>query len=205
MPENTMPAVRPVRPRRRSLPASWRAALIATPVVVVAGVVVGSLVAQSAAADQFERRTATEILNESTGMRSDQLALDGAILQKRTADAVAAAAAAAAAKAAYLATPAGAQATAHDMAAAQYGWGDDQFGCLVSLWDRESGWNVNSYNPDGGATGIPQALPGEKMAIMGADWQTNPATQIAWGLSYIASSYGTPCGAWDHSQSYNWY
>jgi len=194
------------RPARRIV---WRTALVAAPLLVIAGVVVTGLVAQSAAADQLERRTSAQILNESTGMRAEQLALDGVILRARTADAVAAAAAATAAAAAaettYLASPAGAQTTARVMAAAQFGWGDDQFGCLVSLWSRESGWNMNSLNSDSGAAGIPQALPGDKMAIAGADWQTNPATQIAWGLGYIASAYGTPCGAWDHSQSYNWY
>ena len=84
------------------------------------------------------------------------------------------------------------------------GWGTDQYNCLVSLWNKESGWRVNAYNPSG-AYGIPQALPGSKMASAGADWQTNPATQITWGLNYIAGVYGTPCGAWGHSQANNWY
>ncbi len=101
--------------------------------------------------------------------------------------------------------PSGAQAIARDMMASQYGWGADQFGCLVPLWQKESGWNVNAYNSSSGATGIPQALPGSKMASAGADWQTNPATQIAWGLGYIADRYGTPCAAWDHSESVGWY
>jgi hypothetical protein len=179
-----------------------RIALVAVPLVLIGGAVTTGVIAQSAAADQFEQRTSAQILNESTGMRSEQLALDAAILQKRTADAVAAAAAS---KAAYLASPAGAQATAKSIAASQYGWGDDQFGCLVSLWTRESGWNYTSYNADSGAGGIPQALPAEKMASIAPDWQTNPATQIAWGLSYIASGYGTPCAAWGHSENYNWY
>jgi hypothetical protein len=86
-----------------------------------------------------------------------------------------------------------------------YGWGDDQFGCLVSLWDRESGWNSQAYNASSGAYGIPQALPGSKMASAGADWQTNAATQIAWGLGYIGGRYGNPCGAWSHSESVGWY
>jgi hypothetical protein len=86
-----------------------------------------------------------------------------------------------------------------------YGWGDDQFGCLVALWDRESGWNSQAYNSSSGAYGIPQALPGSKMATAGADWQTNAATQISWGLGYIAGRYGTPCGAWNHSESVGWY
>jgi hypothetical protein len=86
-----------------------------------------------------------------------------------------------------------------------YGWGDDQFSCLVSLWNKESGWNYQAYNRSSGAYGIPQALPGSKMGSAGADWQTNPATQIAWGLGYIAGRYGSPCGAWSHSQSTGWY
>lgn len=97
-----------------------------------------------------------------------------------------------------------AQAIARGMLAG-YGWGDDQFGCLVALWDRESGWNSQAYNSGSGAYGIPQALPGSKMATAGADWQTNAATQISWGLGYIAGRYGNPCGAWNHSESVGWY
>lgn len=101
-------------------------------------------------------------------------------------------------------SPADAQATARGMIGG-YGWGDDQFACLVSLWDKESGWNYQAYNRSSGAFGIPQALPGSKMSTAGADWQTNPATQIAWGLGYISGRYGSPCGAWGHSQSVGWY
>lgn len=101
-------------------------------------------------------------------------------------------------------SPADAQATARSMLGG-YGWGDDQFGCLVSLWNKESGWNYQAYNRSSGAYGIPQALPGSKMGSAGADWQTNPATQIAWGLGYISGRYGSPCGAWSHSQSTGWY
>ncbi|MEO6200639.1 MAG: hypothetical protein ABIX44_05690 [Cryobacterium sp.] len=101
--------------------------------------------------------------------------------------------------------PSAAQAIARQLMASRHGWGDVEFGCLVPLWNRESGWNVNAYNASSGATGIPQALPGNKMASAGADWQTNPATQIAWGLDYIAGRYGTPCAAWDHSESVGWY
>ena len=99
--------------------------------------------------------------------------------------------------------PGSAQAIGHDMVLAR-GWGEDQFACLVALFNRESGWNVYAANPSG-AYGIPQALPGSKMASAGADWATNPATQISWGLGYIAARYGTPCGAWAHSQSAGWY
>jgi hypothetical protein len=79
------------------------------------------------------------------------------------------------------------------------GW-SGQFSCLDSLWTRESGWRTTAANPSG-AYGIPQALPGSKMASAGSDWRTNPATQIEWGLGYIASQYGSPCGAWSHFQS----
>lgn len=99
----------------------------------------------------------------------------------------------------------GAKATARQLAADRYGWGDEQFSCLNSLWTKESGWNYQAYNSSGGATGIPQALPGSKMASAGSDWQTSAATQISWGLGYIKSVYGTPCGAWAKSQAVNWY
>ncbi|GAA1995463.1 lytic transglycosylase domain-containing protein [Microbacterium pumilum] len=101
-------------------------------------------------------------------------------------------------------SPAGAQASAYAMFPG-YGWGDDQFGCIVALWNRESGWNYQAYNSSSGAFGIPQALPGSKMASAGADWQSNAATQVAWGLGYVAGRYGSPCGAWSHSESYGWY
>ena len=100
--------------------------------------------------------------------------------------------------------PGTAQAIAYDMVKAR-GWSDGEFSCLVALWKRESGWRVNAYNSGSGAYGIPQALPGSKMASAGADWATNPATQITWGLGYVSGRYGTPCGAWGHSQSTGWY
>ncbi|HST83218.1 MAG TPA: hypothetical protein VLL08_15895 [Kineosporiaceae bacterium] len=89
--------------------------------------------------------------------------------------------------------------------AADRGWGAGQFSCLSSLWTRESGWNYRAMNPSSGAYGIPQSLPGSKMASAGSDWRTNPVTQITWGLDYIADRYGTPCGAWGHSESSGWY
>ena len=79
-----------------------------------------------------------------------------------------------------------------------------QFGCLNNIYTRESGWRYNAENASG-AYGIPQALPGSKMASAGADWQTNPATQIKWGLGYIKSMYGTPCGAWAFWQAHGYY
>ena len=85
------------------------------------------------------------------------------------------------------------------------GWGEEQFGCLERLWAKESGWRWNADNPSSDAYGIPQALPGSKMASFGSDWATNPITQIKWGLNYISARYGTPCSAWGHSQASNWY
>ena len=101
-------------------------------------------------------------------------------------------------------SPAEAKATARAMAASTYGWGESEFSCLVQLWTKESGWSYSAYNSSG-ATGIPQALPGSKMATAGSDWATNATTQISWGLGYIQAGYGSPCGAWAHSESNNWY
>ncbi|MEV5552695.1 transglycosylase SLT domain-containing protein [Nonomuraea wenchangensis] len=84
------------------------------------------------------------------------------------------------------------------------GWNVIQFRCLERLWTRESGWNHRAANGSG-AYGIPQALPGVKMSSSGRDWRTNPRTQIKWGLGYIKQRYGTPCGAWGHFLSHNWY
>jgi hypothetical protein len=88
---------------------------------------------------------------------------------------------------------------------AQYGWDSSQFSYLNQLWFHESNWQVHAENAGSGAYGIPQALPGSQMASAGPDWQTNPATQIKWGLTYIQGRYGTPSGAWAHEQSSNWY
>ncbi len=85
------------------------------------------------------------------------------------------------------------------------GWESDQYSCLVILWERESNWRVNAKNKSSGAYGIPQSLPGSKMASEGADWMTNPKTQINWGLKYIKGRYGAPCGALAHSNKFNWY
>jgi hypothetical protein len=100
--------------------------------------------------------------------------------------------------------PGTAQRIAYDMMSS-FGFSPgSQFGCLDNLWQQESGWNYQAENASG-AFGIPQALPGSKMASAGADWQTNPATQIKWGLGYIKSIYGTPCGAWAHEEADGYY
>jgi septal ring factor EnvC (AmiA/AmiB activator) len=88
-----------------------------------------------------------------------------------------------------------------------YGWGGDEYSCLVQLWNGESGWRVNAYNPSSGAYGIPQSLPANKMASVAGDWATNAATQITWGLNYISDRYGSPCNAWAswNNRSPHWY
>jgi hypothetical protein len=102
------------------------------------------------------------------------------------------------------ANPTAAQATAKAMLAS-FGFSSSQWSCLYSLWERESTWNVYAENAASGAYGIPQSLPGDKMASAGADWQTNAATQIKWGLGYIKQVYGTPCGAWQNEVNYGYY
>jgi hypothetical protein len=80
-----------------------------------------------------------------------------------------------------------------------------EYRCLDRLWTLESSWNHRDRNPSSGAYGIPQALPGSKMAAAGDDWRTNPRTQVTWGLRYIKKRYGSPCRAWAHFRSANWY
>ena len=86
-----------------------------------------------------------------------------------------------------------------------FGFATSQMSALDPLWNHESGWNHTAKNPSSGAYGIPQALPGNKMATAGSDWLTNPATQITWGLTYIKQRYGSPAGAWSFWQSNGWY
>ena len=102
--------------------------------------------------------------------------------------------------------PRAAQEIARSMMAS-YRWDQAEFTCLVALWHAESGWSWSATNPTSGAYGIPQALPGWKMASAGPDWLTNPATQMTWGMDYIASVYGSPCHAYDQflARSPHWY
>lgn len=86
-----------------------------------------------------------------------------------------------------------------------FGFPAAQWKYLDALWHRESGWNHLAENPSSGAYGIPQSLPATKMAVVGRDWRTNPETQIRWGLAYIAARYGSPEGAWAHSEQHGWY
>ena len=103
-------------------------------------------------------------------------------------------------------SPAGAQSYASSRLGA-YGWGGGQMSCLISLWNIESGWRWNAYNASSGAYGIPQSLPGAKMATAGGDWTTSSRTQIEWGLGYIQARYSTPCGAYAFETSHvpYWY
>jgi len=87
----------------------------------------------------------------------------------------------------------------------RFHWRRFQFRYLNMLWTRESNWNVHAYNPFSGAYGIPQALPGSKMASAGASWRTSARTQILWGMRYIKSRYGTPRRAWLHERRTGWY
>lgn len=97
------------------------------------------------------------------------------------------------------------QSYARDLCLNTYGWTENDFQCLIKLWNRESGWNPNAHNKSSGAHGIPQSLPASKMASEGADYYTNGKTQIRWGLKYIKGRYGSPSNAWAHSQQKGWY
>ena len=87
----------------------------------------------------------------------------------------------------------------------KYGYGGDQYQCFNNIIMRESEWDIHATNASSGAYGIPQALPGSKMASVGADWRTNPATQIIWGIEYMKDTYGSPCSAWGFKSSHGWY
>ncbi len=89
--------------------------------------------------------------------------------------------------------------------ATQAGLDQQQWVCLDQLWQQESKFQTNARNYRSGAFGIPQALPASRMASAGADWRTNPATQVKWGLSYIRVRYGTACNAWAHWKRARWY
>ena len=95
----------------------------------------------------------------------------------------------------------------NQLASGIYGWGLSNWPPLRALWMGESGWNYRAYNASSGATGIPQSLPGSKMASAGADWRTNPVTQMRWGLGYIRSVYGSPTTAYSRwlARSPHWY
>jgi len=102
-------------------------------------------------------------------------------------------------------TPEGAKEVAEIILTEEYGFGESQFACLDSLWTRESHWNYKAHNYRSGAHGIAQALPAEKMSVVGTDWRTNPVTQIRWGIRYITMRYDTPCKAWSYFKARNYY
>jgi hypothetical protein len=87
----------------------------------------------------------------------------------------------------------------------KYGYGEADFDCFNNIIIRESMWDVDATNPSSGAYGIPQALPGSKMARAGSDWRTNPATQITWAIGYMEDRYGSPCAAWSFKRANGWY
>jgi len=87
----------------------------------------------------------------------------------------------------------------------EFGWEESQFSCLDSLWHGESNWDHTATNPSSGAYGIPQSLPASKMAAAGPDWESNPLTQIRWGLGYISDVYGDPCSADSFKSGHGWY
>jgi hypothetical protein len=87
----------------------------------------------------------------------------------------------------------------------RFRWSHHQFRYLNRLWSRESGWNIRASNPYSGAYGIPQAVPGSKMASAGPDWRSDARTQIRWGMRYIRARYGSPRQAWAHEAHVGWY
>ena len=199
------------------VPASADAAYTAT---------IGQQAAVQSASDGVGQAVMFARMRSIQGERQQQLAAENASAAKAAA-AKAAAAKAAAAKAAALksaeqaaaarkaaakpaqqaavTTPSGSPEQIAQQMLSQFGWSSSQFSCLQPLWEHESGWSVTAENPTSGAYGIPQSLPASQMSSAGADWQTNAATQIRWGLTYIQGRYGSPCGAWAHEESDNWY
>ncbi len=169
------------------------------------------------AAQEDQARQAAADQKAAAAKAAAKEAADRKTAEKRAATEAAkkrAAQAAAQAKAAKQKAAAKAQASRNDPAAAKayaegalasFGWGAGELGCLETLWHKESEWSLGATNPSSGAYGIPQALPGDKMAAAGADWQTNFQTQVDWGLGYIESRYGSPCSALDFHLANNWY
>ncbi|MET7306710.1 aggregation-promoting factor C-terminal-like domain-containing protein [Streptomyces sp. NPDC005134] len=103
-----------------------------------------------------------------------------------------------------MAAPASVTTGAQGAARAMIG-NEAQFQCFSNIVSHESGWNPSATNASSGAYGLVQALPGSKMASAGADWKTNPSTQIKWGVDYMNSRYGSPCAAWTFWQANHWY
>ncbi|HET9872383.1 MAG TPA: hypothetical protein VFP89_07295 [Propionibacteriaceae bacterium] len=192
----------------------------ASPTVVVSG----ETSAAAAERDRFERGTRSvtrpELSTLQTALSKRSKALDSqtrasqlqhAALQKRLAAAAAARKKADAERArriqalGYRPGTTNPRDIARQIMDSKYGWGASEYRCYDKLIISESGWQVDATNPSSGAYGIPQSLPGNKMASAGSDWRTNPATQIIWGLRYVKERYNTPCSAWSFKQGHNWY
>jgi hypothetical protein len=188
------------RNSRRLLPSRWKIPIYA---FVLAFAIVVVMIVDPYSGEFADANTAPSHWAETTGQALLSDGGGGAGTISRDAFGAHSAPRPATISTAAVPSPGSAQAIALGILTSQ-GMGNDQYSCLVSLWNRESHWNVTASNPDG-AYGIPQALPGSKMASAGPDWQTNATTQILWGLGYIKGRYSTPCGAWAHSQATGWY
>ncbi|MCF2528185.1 transglycosylase SLT domain-containing protein [Yinghuangia soli] len=169
--------------------------------------------AQTAAYDEAQRFAAAEAARiqaeqqaaadkAAADQAAAKAAADKAAADKAAADKAAAERAAQAASRSETRTPV---TTGDPKAIARSMMNETQFTCFSNIVQKESGWRVTATNPSSGAYGLVQALPGSKMATAGADWRTNPATQIKWGLDYMNKRYGSPCGAWSFWQKNHWY
>ncbi|MER2135269.1 MAG: hypothetical protein ABS910_11390 [Arthrobacter sp.] len=161
--------------------------------------------AAAAAAAETEAQAAAAREAEAAAAAAEQAAAERAAAEKAAAEQAAAEEAARVAAASVpVDDPAGAKAYAASVLGS-HGWEASQMTCLDTLWNKESEWLTSATNASSGAYGIPQALPGTKLATAGGDWQTNYRTQINWGLSYIESRYGSPCSALNFHYANNWY
>ena len=185
-------------------------AATAAAALTIAGPAAGSLTGLGSAGRQAQVPRATTVTRQaasgrpavtptlaSTGAHLTVVIRQGSTAQTARLDAAAGPSAAASAARA-------ARQTARNMLG-HFGWGGRQFSPLDKLWNRESSWNKYAYNPSSGAYGIPQAVPGSKMASAGKHWRSNATTQIRWGLGYIKGRYGYPRAAWEHELAYGWY
>ena len=212
-------AARPAGPASAARPATFAASLMAGPAVTVlpsrlSDTQVDANAALARARRASEQRASALIQRQKVAAKARAAALQKArrAAAARAAREQAQVREAAAARASREQTRRGLVARAQSnpravasLLVADHGWSAEQFGCLERLWNKESSWRWDADNPSSDAYGIPQSLPGSKMASFGSDWETNPITQIKWGLQYISDSYGTPCSAWAHSQAVNWY
>ena len=169
----------------------------------MADAVAAQIEAQRVAAEQAAAAAAAAAAQVAAEQAVAQVAADQAAAMKAAA-ATAKAAARTAPTAVLPSSPAPASGSVKDFASSLVG-GGEQFACLDRLFQKESGWNAAASNRSSGAFGIPQALPGSKMASAGADWATNPNTQVLWGVGYVNGRYGSACAAWAAWQAKGWY